>query len=490
MLLQRMGIKLKEGDDVLAVLSERFGGSAVKNVDTFSGRLQQLGNIISESFESLGGPLLEPLKNAFVTLRDTIASEEMQSKIRAFGESIANNIPKAIEKLKDFSSWVIQNGDTILAFFKALLLLRLSSWAIESATAIARLVTSLATLPAWMFSGGAAAFGTFAIGSQLSSAMTSTIKGETDLNKIVSETNTAYQTLRKVQEEVFGKFADYRSGTDKQREAWDNYVNTLYMKVIPAIDVFSVKAGGVKVVIDKVTDSIQKISNWGPSIEGSRFGGGRAIIGRRGDRTRDRAGIGMRAGRGRGRLGGGRLFDIDGSGGVGGAETMDIDAILKILKAEKSYRQFMSTVNTVASYTMQAMSGITQTLVNGIAEGTLRIKDLFNSLKSAILNIISDLLAKLATAGILSLFFPSIGFTGALYGVFGGGFGGGRTQSIMPNPIGAFPTSPQSSFGGMHVTLIVQGDLVNDDEKIRRFIDKGVTQAQRGGNKLSRYLSK
>ena len=191
----------------------------------------------------------------------------------------------------------------------------------------------------------------------------------------------------------------------------------------------------------------------------------------------------------------GGIFDRNGNPNVRGRgqenpaiqRARDIQS--EIDKANQSYDQFITKVQAVSGYVMSAMSSITQSIVRGIEQGTLRIKDLFNALKSAVLQIIADLAARLATAGILSLLFPSLGFGNALGGVFGGGFGG-RTNSVArPAPVGVRPGG--SSFGGPSVVnhnYYIEGSLVTREQIARDVMNIGATQARRGQNGMSKFV--
>lgn len=230
------------------------------------------------------------------------------------------------------------------------------------------------------------------------------------------------------------------------------------------------------VISDALNTVAQHIANWGPTIMGSRFGEGRGIISPFGS---SRGGIGMQAGRGGGRLSGG-LFDTQfNAGNVPHAENSFELPMQGLSKLEERILQ-------IAPVFQQMMSAVTNTIVQGLMTGKGQIVDVLNALKGAILSILAQIAAKMAVIGLISLI-PGAGTFSSVGKFLGGGLfsmPGGNGPRV---PVGA---SAASGFGGggMRITLVVQGDLVNSDEKIRRFINAGVQQAQRGQNNLSRYL--
>lgn len=224
----------------------------------------------------------------------------------------------------------------------------------------------------------------------------------------------------------------------------------------------------------------QRLANWGPTISGSRFGAGRGIISRLG--SAGRGGIGMQAGRGGGRLSGG-LFDTQfNASTVPGYDSQFGPAVAGVDKLNEQ-------IQNIAPAFQYAMSAVTNTIVQGAINGALKIKDVFNALRNAILQILADLAARAATAGLLSLIFPTIGFGGAMRGLSTGNFTGG-ISSVRPAPVGANPNLGASGFsgGGVHNHYYIQGSLVTEQEIARRVMNMGVKQARRGSNALSLHI--
>lgn len=149
----------------------------------------------------------------------------------------------------------------------------------------------------------------------------------------------------------------------------------------------------------------------------------------------------------------------------------------------ESLDKFMQKAQLVSSYVMSITSAFTNTIVRGIEQGTLRIKDLFNALKSAVLSILADIAARLAAAGILSLIFR-MPFSSSSQVVGLGGFSGGSVNSFRPSPVGANPSTSSFGAGVTNHNYYIQGSLVTREEIAREVIQIGVTSAQRGQNKM------
>jgi len=451
MLLQRMGIKLKEGDDVLAALSARFGGTAAKNVDTFSGRLKQLQNVISDAFEALGGPMLEPLKKAMETLRNTIASPEVQKKIQDFAKSIADNIPKVVSSLMSFSSWVVTHGETILNFFKALIALRIVSWATSTAAALVQLAPAISTAIAAAISPTglivlAAASGTV-IGLTIGNAIAKAIRDSRPQDAIPDMLSNF------VGPQAMAKFPLVGSGLNAQN-----------------LGTGVANAGNN--LVQAIQDIAYKISSVDDKVLGSRLGRGvidplirneRGLLFPEDDRNPSRRGPRQN-------------FNLP-----------TISAEDFFGPAQEGLTRLQEQIYAIAPVFQSMMSAVTNTIVQGFITGKGQIVDVLQSLRDAILNILAQIAARMATAGVLSLI-PGVG---SFANIFNALSGGTIFNQPRPAPVGANPSLSTSGFnGGYNVTLIVQGDLVNSDEKVRRFINDGVAQAKRGGNALTRYWDK
>lgn len=461
MLLQRTGIQIERTDDVLRVLSERFGGTAVKAADTFEGRVAQLRNTVSDLFEALGTPLIGALGTAATKLRDTLAQPEVQRRIEELANSIAEKIPKAVEKLVGMSNWVINNGDKILKFFTALVAVRVASWALSSASAIATLIPKLLELAPLLASNpytavaAAGAAGT-AVGWNI---------GEYVAGQMRQSRYNSYQPLP-LSNEAARSLGMYSGGYSLPEQV-----------ITGAVD--KIKKGGEDIA-EALREVARRTRRYMPFDDPYGERGVSGVLGQEFGMFTPRTG---------------GIFDRNGNPNIRGRgqenpaiqRARDIQS--EIDKANQSYDQFIGRVQAVSGYVMSAMSSITQSIVRGIEQGTLRIKDLFNALKSAVLQIIADLAARLATAGILSLLFPSLGFGNALGGVFGGGFGG-RTNSVArPAPVGVRPGG--SSFGGPSVVnhnYYIEGSLVTREQIARDVMNIGATQARRGQNGMSKFV--
>ncbi len=442
MLLQRMGIKLKEGDDVLAALSARFGGTAAKNVDTFSGRLTQLKNTISDAFEAVGGPMLEPLKKAAETLRATIASPEMQKKIEAFAKSIADMIPKAVSALTSFSSWVVTHGETILNFFKALIALRIVSWATSAAAALVTLAPAISTALAAAISPAglivlAAASGT-AIGLTIGHAIA----------KAIRDSRKEYQSaIPDVLNDFVGppamaKFPLVGSGLNAQN---------LGTHVLTAGD-------GVVAALEKVAYKISNIDN---KVLGSRLGRGvidplirneRGLLFPEDDRNQSNP------------------FRIRQNNNLPTVSRSDIFG-----DAEERLAKLQEQINMLAPALQFAMSTVMDTLVRGFISGKGQIVDVLNSLRDAILSILAQIAARMATAGLLSLI-PGVG---GFASVFNALSGGQIFNQPRPAPVGASPS--MSGFGGGGVTIVFQGDVYGSADSIASHIESKLANRMRMG---------
>lgn len=447
MLLQRTGIQIEKTDDVLKVLSERFGGTAVKAADTFAGRVAQLRNTVSDLFEALGTPLIGALGTAATKLRDTLAQPEVQRRIEELANSIAEKIPKAVEKLVGMSNWVINNGDKILKFFTALVAVRVTSWALSSASAIATLIPKLLELAPLLASNpytavaAAGAAGT-AVGWNI---------GEYVAGQMRQSRYNSYQPLP-LSNEAARSLGMYSGGYSLPEQV-----------ITGAVD--KIKKGGEDIA-DALREVAHRTRRYMPFEDPYGERGTSKVLGSQyDDRPMGAYGIGydkplrrQHAGR-------------DPYGIPGAQETLSQS--WEMTKEGKQYwLEYIDAVQATSGYVMSAMSSITQSIVRGIEQGTLRIKDLFNALKSAVLQIIADLAARLATAGILSLIFPQLGFGNALGGLFGGGFSGGRTNSVArPAPVGVRPGG--SSFGGAGgVTVVFQGNVYGDANAISDIIEE------------------
>lgn len=210
--VRALGDNAKQAD-VAAVIFDRlaqFEGRAAAAADNTAGAVNKLKQEMAAAVENAGNPFLEIIRTTAERLTPVVQktgewAAEHQGVVAAIGagaigltgfltvtSSIALVIPKVV---------------TGMAMLKtAAIALAASPW-----TVVATGIIAVAGV-AW----------------QLSDAMTATAKSEGNLKKITEETGVSYQSLRIKQEEIFGKFADYRSGTDAQRAAWDNYVLSLY----------------------------------------------------------------------------------------------------------------------------------------------------------------------------------------------------------------------------------------------------------------------
>ncbi|NUO19944.1 hypothetical protein HUU59_10895 [bacterium] len=210
--VRALGENAKQAD-IVAVIFDRlaqFEGRAAAAADNTAGAVNKLKQEMAAAVENAGNPFLEIIRTTAERLTPVVQktgewAAEHQGVVAAIGagaigltgfltvtSSIALVIPKVV---------------TGMAMLKtAAIALAASPW-----TVVATGIIAVAGV-AW----------------QLSDAMTATAKSEGNLKKITEETGVSYQSLRIKQEEIFGKFADYRSGTDAQRAAWDNYVLSLY----------------------------------------------------------------------------------------------------------------------------------------------------------------------------------------------------------------------------------------------------------------------
>jgi len=465
MLLQRMGIKIKEGDDVLAELERRFGGSAARNVETFSGALKQLGNVVSDAFEALGGPLLKPLTEAAQKMRDSLASPELLSKIQKFGESIASQIPKAVEKLIDMSDWVINNGDSILTFFKALIGLRIATWAISAAASLGTLVTQLVALMPLLATPAGAILGIGAVGTAGGYALGSTLAGLTRRGR-------RQESLQDLNSNFVGPIPD--------AEAIRNYFgptitsDQLSRNLVLLNSSASSAANGLARVASAYTNEERRVL-------GSRYfgaAGSRDIRTPYGETTWDMDTLGSMFPQARG---------VRESRSPYGDRIADrvLSQDFSNTPAGASIETLNERIQAIAPAFQYAMSAVTNTIVQGAITGALKIKDVFNALRNAILQILADIAARAATAGILSLLFPGIGFAGMFKGLGTGQFTSPGT-SFRPSPIGANPGVGLSRFGGGGVTVNINAPIYGDQQAIRRQINDAVKQASRGQNNLSR----
>lgn len=458
MLLQRMGIKLKEGDDVLAKLSERFGGTAAKNVDTFSGRINQLRNAISDAFGAVGSPMLEPLKDAAKTLTETIASPEMQKRLAEFGKTLADAIPKAVTALIEFSQWVIQNGNTILNFFKALIALRVASWAISTGAALMTLAPAIsAALAAAISPAGlivlAAASGT-TIGLTIGHAIAKAIRD--------SRPQDAIPDVLKdfVGPPAMQKFPLVGSGLNAQNLGTqaDNTAKAV-QRLVTGLTSLEDKILGSLFFGANTTlwqDKMKAFSDEELRVLGSPFGS-------RGTRSPEFVA---------------RDEFSEEERRVLGRSFMDTPA-------GSSISQLEERIQSIAPAFQFAMTSVTNAIVQGAITGALKIKDVFNALRNAIMQILAELAARAAVAGLLSLFFPSIGFAGAFKGLSTGNFTGGGASSFRPSPIGANPGA--SGFGGgrpVVINIYGSGQIQNISDLERELAGR----IQRGQSKLNKFL--
>lgn len=457
MLLQRMGIAIKDGDDVLAKLSERFGGAAVKNVDTFSGRVAQLKNVISDAFESLGGPLLEPLKELTVKLRDSFADPALIKKIGDFGKTIADNIPKAVDALLKMGTFVVNHADGILNFFKALIALRVASWAIATGAALVTLAPTIST----------------ALAAAISPA---------GLVVIAAASGLTIGTIigKKIAEGIRNSRREFQMAIPS---ALDNFVGPPAAEKFPLVGSAgfmksgnAIKNSGDEVVIALKTVA-DKIRNWGPNILGSRFGDERGVIGGFGERER---GIGIQAGRGGRGIGGGRgLFDPQFNASTVPSIGRQFDL------PEQGLTALQERIMTIAPMFEQTMQAVMSTLVQGFMTGKGQIVDVLNSLKSSILSILASIAAKMAAAGLLSLvpgvgsFRTALGFLGGGGGIFGGNSNGPRNFPVGANPASGFR-------GGNMVTVNIYGSgQISNVSDLEREL---ASRIQRGQSKLNKFL--
>lgn len=144
-------------------------------------------------------------------------------------------------------------------------------------------------------------------------------------------------------------------------------------------------------------------------------------------------------------------------------------------------------IRNIAPAFQYAMQSVMDTLVQGFLTGKGQIVDVLNSLKMSILNILSQIAARYATAGLLSLI-PGAGAFGAILGALGGGIfshgggGGGR-----PSPVGA---SSASGFGRGGHTVNFYGAVYGDAESIALRIEETLSgRMRRGTSKLLRASS-
>ena len=453
MLLQRMGIKLKEGDDVLAALSARFGGTAVKNVDTFSGRLQQLQNTISDTFEAVGGPMLEPLKKAAETLRATIASPEMQKKIEEFARSIADMIPKAVSALASFSTWVVTHGETILNFFKALIAFRIVSWATSAAASLVTLAPAISTALAAAISPAglivlAAASGT-TIGLTIGSAIAKAIRNSRIQEAIAWISEDAKNAYMKES----GKFPLVGSGLNAQNLGTHGPSEEIKKvnQALQSISAYDKKILGALFFGANTTLSQDRLAEMGLSAEERRVLGSRhfGTIGVR-DRERSPYGDAM-------------------ADNVLGRSFMDTPA-------GQSLGQFEDRIRAIAPMFESMMSAVTNTLVRGFITGKGQIVDVLNSLRDAILSILAQIAARMATAGLLSLI-PGVGGFSSIFNALSGGQ---IFNQPRPAPVGANPNLGTSGFGG-GVTIVFQGDVYGSADSIASHIEERLASRMRMG---------
>lgn len=439
MLLQRMGIQIKAGDDVLAKLEQRFGGSAAQNVNTFSGAMTQLKNTVSDAFESLGGPLLEPLKTIALRLRDSIASPEIQGRIKDFAQSIADGIPRAVDKLLAFSSWVVNNGDTILTFFKGLIALRIVTWATSAAMSLYALAPAISTAIAAAISPVglvvlAAASG-LTIGTVIGKKIAEGIRnsrGELQqaIPWISKEAEASYNMEK-------GKFPLVGSGLNAKNlgmgivDAGEEVVTALY-KVARAISASDAKvlgrrffgAAGVRDSRDPYGESEGPLGSMFPQARGVRN-----IRSPYGDTQAD------------------RMLSQDFRDTPMGA----------------SIGQLEEHILMIAPVFQQMMSAVTNTIVQGLMTGKGQIVDVLNALKGAILSILSQIAAKMAVVGLLSLI-PGVGSFKSVFDLLGGslfGAGGGNRRIV---PIGASPNA--GTFGGGRPVIVNIGTVYGADADI------------------------
>lgn len=226
-----------------AVIMERlsqFEGRAADAAKTTTGEINKLKAEISATVEEAGKPFLEMVSNLAADLRPIIESlgrwiGEHQELVKVIGTG-ALAMSGFLVVVTGIGTWAPKAAAGILLLRDASFALMRSPWA-----AVAASIAAVA-----------------ALGYQLSDAMTSTGKSEADLNKIVTDTGVAYQTLRQKQEEIFGKFSDYKSATDEQRKAWDEYVLSLYA-AIPAM-------GPMPAEFDALTASIAGLNKELPKI--------------------------------------------------------------------------------------------------------------------------------------------------------------------------------------------------------------------------------
>jgi hypothetical protein len=466
MLLQKMGFHLKAGDDVLAKLSGRLGGSAAKNVDTFSGRLQQLRNQIENAFEALGGPLLEPLKGVIEKLRDSIGNPELIRKITEFSQSIADKLPAAVTALVSLGTFVANHGSAILKFFEALVLIRVASWALSAGQAIASLVSFIATLPAWVISGGV-----------VSAAGAAVVGGAYYLNEkqMYGYNNPSVPTDANTPRLDIGDVNKTTQVYNIYTKKWETLASLLDLAAV------NTKNAGNKVV-QSFENIARELTAREKKVLGSLYYGTNTTLSQdwmneHGYSRGDRRTLGRRF------PGSEQTRDTPRS--PYGDVNADRAFSQSYYKSSAQLSELQDRIATIAPYFQQAMSAVMSTLVQGFLTGKGQIVDVLKSLRDSIFNILAQIAARLAVQGLVSLI-PGVGSFAAA---------GSLLKSIgfsiqRPAPVGANPSVGVSGFhSGYNVTLIVQGDLVNSEEKVRRFIDAGVTQAQRGGNKLSRYLA-
>lgn len=143
--LQRVGVKftdaqkemiasMVEAGDVegaqaliLKELQTEFGGSAVAAGQTFSGQLEILRNMLGNVGETVGGALLPVLTQLASTLVEKLNDPAIQAGIQNIANAIANfvsgvveNIPKAIAKFQEISSFLQEHKGIIIGILVAL----------------------------------------------------------------------------------------------------------------------------------------------------------------------------------------------------------------------------------------------------------------------------------------------------------------------------------------------------------------------------------
>lgn len=244
-----------------AVIMDRlagYTGTAGDDAKTTSGSVDRLKNTFSDAAEKIGAAFLPAI---------TAASEKLIDAAEAAGK-LAEENPGLVAGIGGSTVAIVGFVASTATIVSAIPVAKRALDTLKTAA------IGLANSPWLLVASGIIAVSM--AGYEIYDSMTAAGKAEKELNDIVKETGVSYQTLRQKQEEIFGKFADYKSGTDAQRKAWDEYVDALRAAVPfmgPMPELIKNTGAAHKKAAEDIrlnTDAIRELMNAGLDFEAAK----------------------------------------------------------------------------------------------------------------------------------------------------------------------------------------------------------------------------